>query len=120
MISAETRSIEQRMSEVCSKLGLPFKIVWTPDASRSDHGKIDLKNQVILIFDLNEKDAWITLIHEILELKIRPLLQFYRSLVNTLIEFIERHVYQEKEKFLESMPETMMALIKEMEKVTKS
>ena len=120
MMSAKTGSTEERMNQVCSRLGLPFKAVWTPDSSVKDHGKIDLKNQVILIFDLNEKDAWITLIHEILELKIRPLLQFYRSLVNTLIEFIERHVYWEKEKFLESMPETMTALIKEMEKVTKS
>jgi len=64
--------------------------------------------------------SWATLIHEVLELKIRPLLSFYRSLVNTLIEFIEKHVYQEKEKFLESLPEVVTVLLDEMEKVTKS
>ena len=120
MMSTKTGSTEKRMSEICGKVGLPFKVVWTPDPSVKDHGKIDLKNRVIHIFDLTEKDAWITLVHEILELKIRPLLQFYRNLVNTLIEFIEKHVYREKEKFLESLPETMTVLIKEMEKVTKS
>jgi len=120
VITAKTGSTEERMSEVCKRLGMPFKVAWTPDPSMSEHGKVDLKNRVIHIFDLNERDAWATLTHEILELKIRPLLSFYRSLVNTLIEFIEKHVYREKEKFLESLPEIMTALIKEMEKVTKS
>jgi len=120
MMSAKTGSTEERMNQVCARLGLPFKAVWTPNPSVKDHGKIDLKNQVILIFDLNEKDAWITLIHEILELKIRPLLQFYRSLINSLIEIIERIGYRQKEKFLQSLPETMTILLEEMEKVTKS
>lgn len=114
MITAKTKPIEERMSDVCSKLGMPFKVAWTPDPSMSEHGKVDLKNHVIHIFDLNERDAWVTLTHEILELKIRPLLSFYRSLVNTLIEFIEKHVYQQKEKFLEGVPETVTVLLEEI------
>ena len=110
-------SVEDRMNAVCSRLGLPFKVVWTPDPSANDHGRIDLKNHIIYIFDLNEKDSWATLVHEVLELKLRPLLSYYRDLVNVLIEFIEKHVYQEKEKFLESLPETMPVLFSEMEKV---
>ena len=120
MMSAKTGSTEERMSEICSKLGLPFRVVWIPDPTVKDHGKIDLKNHIVYIFDLKEDAALATLCHEVLELKLRPLLSFYRNFVNVLIEFIEKHVYQEKEKFLESMPEIMTALIKEMEKVTKS
>ena len=110
-------SVEDRMNAVCSRLSLPFKVVWAPDPNMKDHGITDLKNCGIHIFDLNEKDAWATLMHEILELKLRPLLSFYRSLVNVLIEFIEKHVYREKEKFLESLPETMTVLFTEMEKM---
>ena len=110
-------SVEDRMNAVCSRLGLPFTVVWTPDPSMNNHGLVDPKNHVIHIFDLNENDAWATLTHEVLELKIRPLLSFYRNLVNVLIEFIEKQVYREKEKFLESLPETMAVLFSEMEKV---
>lgn len=111
-------SVEDRMNAFCSRLGLPFTVVWTPDhPSMANHGLVDPKNHVIHIFDLNENDAWATLTHEVLELNIRPLLSLYRNLVNVLIEFIEKHVYQEKEKFLESLPETMTVLFSEMEKV---
>lgn len=116
MIHTKINSIEERMSDICNKIGLPFKVVWTQDPSMKDHGKIDIENHVIHIFDLTEKDAWATLIHEVLELKIRPLLSFYRNLVNTLIEFIEKHGYQEKEKFLESLPETLTVLLNGAEK----
>jgi len=109
--------IEQRMSDICNKLGFPFKVVWTPSPDANDRGKIDLANHTIHVFNMTEKDAWTTLIHEILELKIQPLLSYYRNLVNTLIEFIEKHVYQEKEKFLESLPENITIFLDEMKKV---
>lgn len=116
MIAARTKSTEQRMNEICSKLGMPFKVVWTPDPGANDRGKIDLKNHVIYIFDLKEEDAWSTLVHEVLELKIRPLLSFYRSLINVLIEALEKLGYIQKERFLEALPETLAVLLDEMEK----
>ncbi|NIM46270.1 MAG: hypothetical protein GTO54_11735 [Nitrososphaeria archaeon] len=43
----------------------------------------------------------------LLEWKLRPLLSHYRGLVNTLIEFIDRMAYQEKEKFLDGLPQVL-------------
>lgn len=109
--------VEKRMTEVCNRLGHSFRVVWTPSPNGKAHGKIDLENHTIHIFDMDKKDAWTTLIHEILELKTRPLLSYYRTLVNVLIEFIEKQAYKNKERFLEGLPETVTVLLDEMEKV---
>lgn len=108
------------MTEICNRLGYAgFKVVWTPSPNVNNHGQIDLPNRTIHIFDIDEKDAWITLVHELLELKLRPVLSYYRSLVNILIEFIEKQAYQNKEKFLECLPEAVSTLLNEMEKAKK-
>jgi len=108
--------VEKRMTKICNRLGFAFTVVWTPSPDVNNHGKIDLENRVIHIFDMNEKGAWETLTHELLELKLRPLLSAYRTLTNMLIEVLEKIVYNQKERFLESLPEVLAVLSDEMEK----
>jgi len=53
---------------------------------------------------VDEKGAWDTFLHEVFELKLKRVTSLYRGLVNVLIDYVEKHVYQEKEAFLESLP----------------
>lgn len=110
------KSIEKRMNSACSELGIRYQVEWKP-CEHEKHGVIDTIERKIIIFSKTEEEAWRTLFHEALELKIRPLLSFYRSLTNLLIGFVEKRVYLEKEKFLEEIPEIMTVLNNEMEKV---
>jgi len=107
--------VEKRMNCVCSELGIRYQVEWKP-CEHEKHGVIDTTRRKIIIFSKTEEEAWRTLFHEALELKIRPLLASYRELVNLLISFIEKHVYLEKEKFLEEIPKIMIVLNSEMEK----
>ncbi len=44
-----------------------------------------------------------TLLHEVLEIKIRGVTQPYRSLVNVLLEWADKVAYTEKEKAIDSL-----------------
>lgn len=107
-------SVERRMNRVLERLGLPFKVVWTPDPTHNSHGNIDLAQRVIHIYNETEQGAWCTLLHEVLELRLRKITSLYQGLVNALIEYIERHVfYPEKESFLNSLPSIIKTVEKE-------
>lgn len=107
--------LETRMNNVLVRLGLPYQVKWLP-MEASNHGSINVNEKLITIHDTTEDQAWATLIHEVLELKLRPLLSYYRELVNTLITFIEKHVYNEKERFLEELPQFLTTVTKEVER----
>ena len=57
------------------------------------------------IYDSDEGDAWSTLIHEIIEIKLRSSLRPYRILVNKLIEGYQELADGEKDQFIESLNE---------------
>jgi len=105
--------LEERMNRVLAKLGLPFTVQWVQDPTNKSRGNIDVAQGTIHIFNVDEQGAWDTFLHEVLELKLKRITKLYRGLVNMLIEYIEKHVYQEKEAFLESLP----FIVKEIEEM---
>jgi len=79
-----------------------WSVVLAPDETQP-RGKIQLEDQIILIHDSNEQDAMRTLLHEVLELKLRSLVSPYRSLTNLLIQWIDEEVYRIKERTIEEL-----------------
>ena len=55
---------------------------------------------MLLIFDEDENQAWISFTHEVIEFRLRPVLKVYRDLVNHLISIIEKIAYERKEEAL--------------------
>jgi len=100
----EEKTVEMKMNQVLRRLGLNFKVSWQPSPNKQKHGNVNLKEGIIHIFDITEREAWDTLLHEVFEIKFRRITSLYQGLVNSLIDFIERQVYSEKESFLESLP----------------
>jgi len=107
-------NIEKRMNRILARLGLPFTVEWTPDPTRKDHGNI--AQGIIHIFDESEAEAWTTFLHEIIEIRLNKITNLYMTLVNSLIDLIEKQVYKEKETFIESLPKIMEEIEKERAK----
>ena len=104
--SMETRKFEERMKNVLTRLGLgQWRICWLPNSSYSIRGKAISEKLLIEIYDLDEDGAWDTLIHEIVEIKLRSVLRPYRLLANSLIGVIQEITDGEKDRFIESLNE---------------
>ncbi len=95
-------SLELKMQHCLEQLDIPLKVVWSPKADNDLQGEI--KSDCLFIYDRDEQEAWSTFEHEIYEYKFKGVSYAYRSLVNSLIENVERLLYERKERFLESLP----------------
>jgi hypothetical protein len=96
------RALESKMQNCLDRLGVPLKVLWTPKTNSEKHGEIS--SNCLFIYDGDEREAWLTFEHEIYEFKFKEVTFPYRTLVNSLIETVEKLVYERKEKFLEFLP----------------
>jgi len=96
-------SLEDRMNMLLERLCVPLRAVWLPSDNAEDHARIIPEKGLLMVYDKDESEAWVSFFHEILEFRLRCLLNPYRALVNKLIEFIDGQVYGEKEKVLDAV-----------------
>jgi len=80
-----------------------WKVIWKPDHTQPSRGKIIPEAKVILVYDEAPEAATETLLHEVLEIKLRPMLKPYRTLVNALIQWADEQVYREKEEAIKDL-----------------
>jgi len=102
----EASEFEEKAKSALVHLGLGHWIVcWLPASPFPVRGKVIPETLRIEIYDVDEDDAWATLIHEIVEIKLRALLRTYRILVNKLIEGYQELADGEKDRFIEELNE---------------
>jgi hypothetical protein len=95
--------LQLKMQCCLDRLGVPLKVVWVPRVDSAKHGEIN--SSCLFIYDKEESEAWLTFEHEVYEFKFKEVTYAYRTLVNSLIETVEKLAYERKEKFLESLPQ---------------
>jgi|GEM_PF-1143163 broad specificity phosphatase PhoE len=101
-VADRSRTLE-RMQKVLERLGMPsLQVVWMPDDNRQVHGEI--KGTNIFIYDKTEEMCLQTFMHEVYEYRFKESTRLYRSLVNSLIEVIEKEIYARKEAFFDFIP----------------
>jgi len=93
-----------RMQDCLNRLGIPLEVAWVPNPEKDKHGEIVLSSKTLFIYAASEGEAWQTLVHEILEFRLKNVLGHYRNVINGLIEIIEKSCYRQKEEFLEFVP----------------
>ena len=93
-----------QMQDCLNRLGVPLEVAWLPNPEKDKLGEIVLSSKTLFIYASSEGEAWQTLIHEILEFRLKGVLGHYRNVINGLIEIIEKSCYQQKEEFLEFIP----------------
>ena len=103
-------SVQKQMQDCLNQLGINLVILWKPDISKSVHGEI--KGNVIFLYDSEKDEAWSTFTHEVTEYKLQAVTRPYRTLVNNLIEAVEKSIYAEKEQFIDFLPQ-MIEVIKQ-------
>ena len=106
-------NVETRMQNVLDKLGIDLKIAWIPNPHCEKHGLVELTSRTLFIYDEKEEDAWSTFVHEALEWKLKSVTSVYRTIINSLIEALEKVAYQNKEEFLDFIPK----LLEEVKKI---
>ena len=79
-----------------------WRVRWLPDSS-SARARVFLEKQTIEIYDSDEEAAWSTLIHEVVELRLRPVIRPYKEMCNALIGTIEKLTYARKEQFIDDI-----------------
>jgi len=105
-----TTKLEVKMQKLVESFNIPLRVVWSPDPEAECHGEI--AKGCIMIFDIDEEEAWDTFTHELIEYKLKKVTNVYRETVNALIEVLQKVANNEKESFIESTP----VLIKAVEK----
>mgnify|MGYP001584544441 FL=1 len=95
------RNLQDKMMFVLKKLGLDYDVIMTPKEN-DKHGEIDKHSKTILIYDQNEKEAWQTFKHELIEISMINAFKIYREATNALIEVIDKIAYGEKEKAIQN------------------
>jgi len=110
---------EAKMNELIRSLGLEgWQIVWEPDPSQTKRGQISPEARVILVHDSETNDAIRTVLHEVLELKLRPAFNMQTSLTNALLEWANTEVYKAKERAIEDLLDLIVDLVKRSDEVT--
>ncbi len=96
--------LENIMQQKLISLGLShWTVILLPGESETLRGKTSPSHHLIEIYDTYEKEAWQTLCHEIVEIRLRDAIKPYRILVNKLIEGYQEIVDLEKDQFIESI-----------------
>ncbi len=94
--------LQARMQKALYQLNLPLQVLWLPNEKTIIHGEI--KQQTIYIYDENENDALSTFEHEIYEYKFKEVTRLYRSMINSLVDVIDKETYARKEAFFDFLP----------------
>ena len=104
---AQQQSIINRLNQELSKLksklllGHELKLKWIPNNNEKLSGEV--KDDVIYVYDENEKEALETLRHEFLDFAISKIIEPYKEVTNKLIMLINEEAYRRKEKLVENL-----------------
>ncbi|MBA7631762.1 hypothetical protein ES703_39297 [subsurface metagenome] len=86
---------------------------WEPDLDLPHEGKCYPDDKSIVICSTDEGEAMDVLVHEILELKLRPVLGAHMAVINQLNSVIQDFLYEEKERMIEDMIPFLLQSIEE-------
>ena len=112
--------VEKRMERILRQLGIGLKVELRPPSEGLPKAELKLEEGRIVIRAANEAEAWSSLIHEVVELRLRPILSLYREVVNALIGFVEAEAYRRKEQAIEQISRDLPKLIEEAKKPPRS
>ena len=107
-------SLEKELNEAIKSIGLSgWLVVWSPDESLEEKGRILPDDRIILIHDKTREGAFNTLAHEVLEIQLRGLIRPYHVTVNALLKALEKVYYEEKEVVIKNLTPLTVKMIEE-------
>ncbi len=111
--------IEKELNDALKRLDLKeWRVEYKPEPMREWRGMVMYQEKLILISVKNREAAYRTLAHEIIELKIKAMVDAQNATINALIKALQQIFYREKERGIESLVPAVLELIKTSEKNT--
>jgi len=110
-VSYEYRTIKKLEAELerlkkLLGLGYGLKVKWIPNGNEKLSGEV--KEDVIYIYEEDEKVAIETLKHEFLDYAISQVIEPYKQITNRLISLINEDAYRRKESLIEALKELII------------
>lgn len=97
-------SVEDEMNRVLNRIGLSeWEAVWVPDSSTKVDGQVIIEQKTILVFAEDPDKARDALLHEVVEIKLRKLIDNHYDMINGLIKIIQDLNYVEKERTINEL-----------------
>lgn len=112
--------VEDRLTIVLKRLGLrEWTVVWDPELpSDKAQGLIMPEDKIIMISDEKLEDAYETLAHEYLEIRLQAMVESRNATINALLKALQEIYYKEKERGIDSLVPLVLKTIKEeLEKI---
>lgn len=91
--------VTKEMKALLKDLGLPYDVVWNPDPKAERLAYVE--GDKIHILAEGEGEAWRSLAHELIEIKLKDLTSFYLDLINAFISAFEKLAYKRKESAID-------------------
>jgi hypothetical protein len=102
--SEDEAKLENEMNKSVHYFGLDgWKVIWVPDEKQKVGGQVLSEERTILVFEKDPEKVKDAFFHEILEIKLQPLIAEYQDAINALIKVIERLTYREKERVVKDI-----------------
>ena len=96
--------IEKELNMALRYLGLRgWTVVWEPEPSEKAQGLIVPEDNIILLSDEMPLDAFETLAHEYVELKLQAMVESRNATINALLKALQEIYYKEKERGIDSL-----------------
>ena len=103
-MNLKDKSLQDELSEALPRFGLgEWRVVLIPDEKQKVGGQVLAEEKTILVFEKDPVKARDALLHEVVEIKIQPLIVEYQESVNALIKLVERLSYREKERVIKDI-----------------
>lgn len=100
----DKKKVENEFNMALNCLGLrEWNVVWDPEPSEKAHGLIIPEDKIILISDEKPMDAFETLAHEYLEIRLQAMVESRNSTINALLKALQEIYYKEKERGIDSL-----------------
>lgn len=81
--------LQDDMNRALIPLGLEgWEVMWEPDTSQKVNGRVIVEQKIILVFTRDPERAKDVFLHEVIEIKIQPLITQYREAINGLINIL--------------------------------
>lgn len=104
MTSKEDKILQDELNEALPRFGLGgWRVVLIPDEKQTLGGQVLSKERTILVFEKDPEKARDALLHEVVEIKIQPLIAEYQEAINSLIKLVENLTYREKERVIKDI-----------------
>jgi len=106
--------VENEFNMALKCLGLrEWTVVWNPALSEKARGLIIPEDKIILISDGKPEDAYETLAHEYLEIRLQTMVESRNATINALLKALQEIYYKEKERGIDSLVPLVLKMIKE-------